>query len=344
MLTYQIRSRTVLTDPLGQALKFPCEVRARLRLEPVTPFGGAAARGLTAVRGSKGQIGFDAFTGRTWIHPADPMQPVSVCSAFQDCAIQFDGNVCTLGFLCESPAQLYNRLEGFRIALPALLALDFVDIPAVRHISGTAGDVQFTWALVNAPRSGFDVVTTEKQEGRLEAACRRVELVSRGSPGSRRLFAAVRWFYVACRLGRVGHEPWEFVGEAVLNLAKVLEVLFPLSSDVGSIDAVRAGLRAMGTSDEEIERWYVPVLALRNHVDVAHVSLATLSSEDLELVQHFVNETEYAFRKLLVRVCTEIQEGRWEPPAYDDNGSGKTVETVMTKLRAVMTREPQAKP
>ena len=62
--------------------------------------------------------------------------------------------------------------------------------------------------------------------------------------------------------------PWEFMSEVLLNFAKVLEVLFP-ASESQTIDAARAGLRELGFAEDEVEKWFVPALALRNHLDVA---------------------------------------------------------------------------
>ena len=54
---------------------------------------------------------------------------------------------------------------------------------------------------------------------------------------NRRIIAALKYYYTACRLSRVGNSPWEFMSEIILNFCKVLESLFPASRDT-----VREGL------------------------------------------------------------------------------------------------------
>ena len=66
-------------------------------------------------------------------------------------------------------------------------------------------------------------------------------------------------------IGRAG----EFLPEVVLNLAKVLEVLFPPGGDGRTRDAVRQNLSQLGFSELEIEADYIPAMALRNAAERA---------------------------------------------------------------------------
>ena len=52
--------------------------------------------------------------------------------------------------------------------------------------------------------------------------------------------------------------------EMILNLSKVLEVLFPPDGAGRTLDAARRGLTALGFSRTEIEGDYIPAMALRN--------------------------------------------------------------------------------
>jgi hypothetical protein len=68
----------------------------------------------------------------------------------------------------------------------------------------------------------------------------------------------------------------EFLAEALPNYTKVLVVLFPGQPGVETMDSARAGLRQLGYPDLEIERDFIPAMALRSHIDVAHVYLGVL--------------------------------------------------------------------
>lgn len=189
-----------------------------------------------------------------------------------------------------------------------MLALEFLDAPVIKQVTGTVGDAQFVWALLSSGEQTLDVTTTERQQSRLVESWKR--LVGLMPIENRRLAAALHYFHTACRLERVGQSGWEFLPEILLNLSKVLETLFPPPSGTGTIDSARAGLRQVGLIDDAIERDFVPVIALRNFLDVGHPSLAVFAQSDLEVVQHFCEKVEASFRDMLRVVTDEVRRGQ----------------------------------
>ena len=181
----------------------------------------------------------------------------------------------------DDPAVLSGLIEGLYFVLPWLMNLSFADPPYVERVDGEVNGVPFRWEL-REWALGFETTTQEQQEERIAVACERLEIL--GKPERRRLLAALHYLHVACRLEREGRMAGEFVSEVLLNLAKVLEVLFPGGQ---SIESARAGLRCLGYDDPEIEARYIPVLALRNQVDVGHVHLAILTPEQLGVLHSF---------------------------------------------------------
>ena len=73
----------------------------------------------------------------------------------------------------------------------------------------------------------------------------------------------------------------------------------------------------LGFEELEIEALYVPALALRNAVDVAHPTLAGYSDAELATLQRYADFAEEAFRKLLIRVfdCIDKGELNLKPPS-----------------------------
>lgn len=124
----------------------------------------------------------------------------------------------------------------------------------VTKVSGAIGGDEFIWAYSNYPWK-LDVTTKQMQEQRFLESWRLLELLlpQENVP----LFAALNYFHAACRLALAGVNPWEFMGEILLNFSKTLEVLFPPSRGQ-TINAARTGLAKLG---------------------YASVSLATLSQE-----------------------------------------------------------------
>jgi hypothetical protein len=129
------------------------------------------------------------------------------------------------------------------------------------------------------------------------------------------------------------------ISHRLLNYAKILEVLFPGPSG-RTIDSARAGLAELRFLTGEIEAWFVPALALRNNIDVAHVSLAVFKQGDLEVLHKYSGGAEGHFRTLLARVCDEVATGRWELPEYRNDGPSDAVSATIEGLRAALQNAP----
>lgn len=163
-----------------------------------------------------------------------------------------------------------HAIRSLYFALPALLNVSFADPPYVERVEGTVGSSGFRWELADW-RMEFQVTTQDLQEARVAKAWERIDLLSK--PQRLRLVASLHYFHLACRLARRGSTVGEFLAEMLLNLAKSLEALFPPSGDGRSRDAIRRGLRSLAISDNDIESNFLPAIALRNEIDVAHVGL-----------------------------------------------------------------------
>src|SRR5262249_44895295 len=154
--------------------------------------------------------------------------------------------------------------------------------------TGNVGDAEFEWPYANYPADAT-VTTQELQERYFLEAWKNMELLLPAQ--HRRLYAALLYFQTACRLSVAGLNPWEFMGEVLLNLSKVMEVLFPADGS-STINAAREGLEDLGCASLDIEKWYIPAIALRNGLDVAHVSLAAFNHEQLRAVHEYTEKAE----------------------------------------------------
>jgi hypothetical protein len=110
------------------------------------------------------------------------------------------------------------------------------------------------------------------------------------------------------------------MGEVLLNLSKVLEVLFP-GPEGHTIDAAREGLAKLNYTEDDIAKWYIPAIALRNGLDVAHVSLVSFNQEQLRAVHAYTAQAEDHFRKLLLRVIDGVTRGAFSIPQYNPQSS-----------------------
>lgn len=147
----------------------------------------------------------------------------------------------------------------------------------------------------------------------------------------RRLFAALYYFHIACRLERSGVTPWEFMAEVLLNFSKILEVIFP-AKDGKAIESARAGLEKLAYNSDEIEKWFIPAMALRNNLDVAHVSLATFPQRQLRILHEYTEQAEAHFGELMRRILDRVAQGTFDIPTYEDRKPSGDAEKIMRRM------------
>jgi hypothetical protein len=330
MLAYQVRDRVLRTEPEGIKLTFPNDVEVALYFTPASSFGGVATEGRVVRQHSEATLRWDANTGRQHALGATPLDPVNVAIQSGRYKARFEANAFTCQTRVEDRKELQHLIETLSYLLPPLLNLDLLDSVTLDRVGGTLGGISFSWELARGLPADFEVTTTAEQERRFVDGWERLIKIK---DEDRRIVAALQYFYVACRLERVGSSPWEFLPEIVLNLAKILEVLYPPSSERGTIEATRQGLQELGYRPEEIEGNFVPVTALRNSLDVGHASLAIFKAGDLAEVHTYCERAEKAFRELIRRVLAAAENGSLSLALYENTKPSKDVLNVIECIR-----------
>lgn len=108
-------------------------------------------------------------------------------------------------------------------------------------------------------------------------------------------------------MSEAGNSPSDFIAEVILNYCKILEVLFPPKGDGKTRDAARIGLAKLNYSKEEIERDFLPVMALRNWIDVGHAKLSLFDRNQLNILHKYTDEAEGYFRSMLCRLIDKLK-------------------------------------
>ena len=324
MITYQIRPRTFRIGDRPPPT-FPAEVVLRVLLGPPQPFGGDGY-GRAVVEKGKVLLTFDANTGQQLVQSDPRLEPLDVRLADAERNFHLAGQELEIRSQFGSLALLDEFLQSLVLLLPWLLNVEFADPPYVERVNGEIGGVPFVWELKQW-KAHFAITTTELQEHKFADSVLRSSLVT--VPHRRRLLAALHYFHRACRLDRAAVTAGEFLAEALLNYAKVLEVLFPGAQ---SVDAARAGLRGLGYSNDEIERDFAPALLLRNQIDVAHVYLGIFKTEQLAVLHWYAESSEGRFRELMKRVLQAVEKGEWEVPAYEVGQPREAVAAIVDRL------------
>jgi hypothetical protein len=281
------------------------------------------------VRAVSANVLFNAHSGQHTITSTQPLKPLEVALQYQDLRATWTGPVLTIAKRFTSGDELSSLVEVAYFVLPPLLAVSFADPPYVLQVEGEIGSRPFQWELAEW-RAGFTTTTQEQQERFAAQAWERLALVA--IPGRRRLVAALHYFHVACRLAREGTTAGEFVAEVILNLAKVLEVLFPPSTR----DAARAGLADLGFSQDDVEGRFLPAMALRSKIDVAHVGLGMFTVDQLKVIHAYTHLAEGAFRDLLQRILDRIVREEWDVAGYEFDAPDADAIKIVERLRATL--------
>lgn len=329
MLSYQVRPRVFRLAGEDVPASFPADCVVRFHFLPLQPFGAEAGGGRTAVRGVAAEALFNAHSGEHSITSTQPLKPLEAVLQYQDLRATWNGPVLTIAKRFTSADEFSGFVELVYFVLPLLLAVSFADPPYISQVEGEIASRPFTWELARW-KAGFRTTTQEKQEQLAAKAWQVMALVA--TPVRRRLVAALHYFHAACRLGREGATAGEFVAEVILNLAKTLEVLFP----PGSRDAVRAGLTALEFAQDEIEGRFLPAMALRSKIDVAHVGLAIFTVDQLKVIHAYTDLAEEAFRALLQRILDRTERGEWDVAGYELGAPDADATTTIERLRATL--------
>ena len=307
MFTYQVRPRIFRFTSEGEEPAFPAECQISFHFRPPQPFGSVAGGGRTTVLDAAATTLFNANSGQHSIESKKPLSPLEVTIEEPTRSLHLVGTTLSISEQFLSLREVEDAILSIFFTLPTLLNVPFADPPFVERVDGKIGSRCFRWELAEW-RLQVQVTSQDSQEERFELAYNRMRVIS--EPRRRRLVAGLHYFHVACRLARVGSTAGEFVAEVVLNLAKTLEVLFPPAGDGRTRDAARAGLAGLGYSEQQIERDFTPVMALRNDIDVGHVELGLFTLDQLKTIHAFTELAEGSFREMLERFLNRVESGQ----------------------------------
>jgi hypothetical protein len=306
MFTYRENRVTFLEQ--GQ-LSFPCQVTVSMELSSNPALGDEVPGGVAAL-GSTARMMWDANTGRSQVLSMPPLTPASASLECGGIDFRLDGRTVTASFQADSRKELLVAMQVVHDVLPLSLSLEFPDPFTVATTTADAGGARIVWQVAKTG-SSFETMTKDSRDERCAAAIERLSVLC--EPANLRVLAALAYFERAIRLLAAGHGPTEFAGEAIVNLSKALEVLFPGSKPR---DAAKAGLRQLGYEEPLIANTFIRVMLLRAKLDAAHVRLASLTWDERARLQAFLENVSRAFRKMLSEVLSAVAEGRLKLAPY----------------------------
>ena len=328
MLTYQVRKRVFrVEDP--STVAFPNNVSISFVFQPLQPFGMSASGGRTAVHSKPANVKFDLNTGVFSIESANPLEKLEVIIQHENLSANLEGNVFTITTEVETIDKLTELASAFFYGFPALLNIELADPPYIEEVYGIIGESKFRWELEKT-QFPFEITDQNRQEKKIVNSWQRMPFLN--DLKNRRLLGALAYFHTACRLSRCGCSPWEFMSEIIMNLSKVLETLFPSDSEGKTIDSAREGLRSLGYSNDIIEGSFIPVIALRNYIDVGHPFLSIFKRNQLNTIYLFTENVEDVFRELLRKIFNALSSGTFHIKEYDELAPKKDVLKIIERM------------
>ncbi|MCE9588987.1 MAG: hypothetical protein K8S99_00500 [Planctomycetes bacterium] len=313
MLTYQIRPRIFRLGP-GEPPTFPAHCELCFHFRPAQPFGTESGGGLTVVVPSEIGVQFNANSGEITFESKPPLSPLDVTINEPNRTLRLVGTTFSISQEFASRKAVEQVVQSVYFALPALLNIPFADPPYIERVDGKIGSSSFRWELA-IWRVQCRATSQLAQEEQFTKAWKRMGVLA--DSRRRRLVAGLHYFHVACRLAREGCTAGEFVAEVILNLTKTLEVLFPPTGNGHTRDAARIALRALGFSDKQIECDFIPAMALRDEIDVAHVELGLFESDQLQTIHAFTERAEGAFHEMFERLLAGVESNEMDIASHE---------------------------
>ncbi len=103
---------------------------------------------------------------------------------------------------------------------------------------------------------------------------------------------------------------------------------------VRTLYRVRLQLSSLGYTTEDIERDFIPVMRLRNSIDVGHPMLGLFTAQELKTLQSYADRAEPIFRNFLQKLFSMIESGHAVVPDHALGEASADVKKIVDDLRA----------
>lgn len=332
LLNYRLQPRQWRRKKGETELQFPSSVRIEATLSPAAALGSAVPGRTGVCDDGASRLSWNACTDRHGVHPgvALPVPRAIVTGEHGTWALEGE-RVCISAHYVTWD-EFIEDVSKIGLLLPALLNVELVDPTTVTRIEVHTGDSMYLFEYERTQGIVGPRVSSEIQSEHIAKALTRLD--SDLSLESGRIQAALHYFHVASRLLTVAESPWEFMPEAILNLNKVLEVLF--STDRISQDShqqARVEMDRLGL-EEDMRESLISLMKLRNHMDVAHVDTWSHAPESLEAVYALLYRAESNMRDLLRLLLERLESGEYELKPEWDSSPHEDVASLLRYLDA----------
>jgi len=325
MTYYLIQNRNVRA--IGEDKpSFPAKLTATIRFGPEDAFGtqGASTR-TTAKKSTASRLLWNANEG-TSFWEGELIDRIQGSASIGDLNVVLDGATMNLTASVSSMKHAENLLLSANHIFPAVLSFRLRVFAWIKEFIADIGGSSFRLETDNL-RYGITIATSDYNCQNIKnAVADWLELTDQ----SNRLFTAMYYFRHAERLACLEPDRQSMTAEIILNLTKVIDVLF------SSNDELRQKAKEWGIDEDFIEKRIIPLTKIRSEFDVAHVALAPLTTEQNQTLLDFTSKSLSNVYTLLLQIV-ELQKNDTISLDPVSNSLKKDKEKFLNKLQAYLT-------
>jgi hypothetical protein len=273
---------------------FPAQTVARITFAPEDAFGVLGDTKRTTVpKGRECAILWDANAGVFSFSEADLIQVVHVDFTGGGVNAKLDGNEMRLTFLAKSLDQANSVVASANRWLPVFLTFHLQTFVWIKRFEVDIAEGTFNFEAVRGVFGITLATTAHNTEKVVESLGNWVTM----DESCARILEALSYFRHAQRLMRLDLQRESMMAEVILNLVKALEIVF--SSDR---EQLRQRAAEWGFESDFIEERIIPLLLLRNDLDIAHAAATPLHPDQYEIVSRFADAAMHSVRLVLNRM------------------------------------------
>lgn len=279
---------------------FPTLLVAKVKFGPEDAFGVTGSLPRTTAKQSRpANLRWNANEG-TSIWEGDLIEALNTGLEGERLSATWGGNELVLTAEVNSQDAANQLILSANQILPALLSLRLRVFVWIREFVVKIGESKFRFET-STHSYGITIATTEHNEG---MATQSIQDWLALRPESVRLVMASYYWRHAMRLANLEPSRQSLTAEVILNLAKAIEII--LSSNR---ERLRSRAIEWGFESDFIEKRIIPVLLIRNKLDVAHVTTGPLSAEQHQVILDFTGVALTQVNTLIARVFEMSKSG-----------------------------------
>jgi hypothetical protein len=306
----------------GNEAVFPSEVVINIHFGPLDAFGVESSSGRTTARqGAPAHLIWNANNSTSsWEGPL--IDKLDIGLQFGALNASWTGNKLEMRIRVEDRSEFDSAVASSSQILPILLSLKLKVYVWIEEYTIDVGATCYRYESASH-RYGITIASTE---GRESAVCQVIKDWLGQNDDSIRILMSANYLRQALRLSRLEPDRQLMAAEVILNLAKAIEMLF--SSDR---NALRKKSHEWGIESKFIEQWIVPILLIRNELDVAHVTSAANLNTDHRAILDFMDRACTKVNELVSRVLDMYFSGKvtLDPPTKAiDNQRRKLLDKI----------------